>query len=158
MFENKIKTLLSQGEVALGVGMPDASEILAKLSVDTGVDFLWIDLEHRPYSVNEVKHLPIIARRAGCMPMIRVPGLDPRGGAAHAPPVHHQRARDARHVLRAFPYVWHLRRPLGHGACAAVRRGARARVRPRLLLDGLARPRGHHGGCLGRRVGPAVAR
>ncbi|MFI4852098.1 MAG: HpcH/HpaI aldolase/citrate lyase family protein [Gimesia chilikensis] len=77
MFENKIKTLLSQGEVALGVGMPDASEILAKLSVDTGVDFLWIDLEHRPYSVNEVKHIPIIARRAGCMPMIRVPGLDP---------------------------------------------------------------------------------
>ncbi|QDT44371.1 5-keto-4-deoxy-D-glucarate aldolase [Gimesia alba] len=77
MFVNKIKTLLSQGEVALGVGMPDASEILAKLSVDTGIDFLWIDLEHRPYSVNEVKHLPEIARRKGCMPMIRVPGLDP---------------------------------------------------------------------------------
>tara|TARA_R110002111_G_C6006949_1_gene374068 strand:- start:8046 stop:8816 length:771 start_codon:yes stop_codon:yes gene_type:complete len=77
MFENKIKTLLSQGGVALGLGMPDASEILAKLSVDTGIDFLWIDLEHRPYGVNEVKHIPVIARRQGCMPMIRVPGLDP---------------------------------------------------------------------------------
>jgi len=77
MFENKIKTLLAQGEVALGVAMPDASEIIAKLSVDTGVDFLWIDLEHRPYGVNEVKHIPEIARRKNCMPMIRVPGLDP---------------------------------------------------------------------------------
>jgi len=77
MFENKIKTLTARGDVALGVGMPDASEILAKLSVDTGVDFLWIDLEHRPYGVNEVKNLPLIARRQGCMPMIRVPGLDP---------------------------------------------------------------------------------
>ncbi len=76
MFENKIKTLLSQGEIALGVAMPDASEILAKLSVDTGVDFLWVDLEHRPYGINEVKNLPLIARRKGCMPMIRVPGLD----------------------------------------------------------------------------------
>ena len=77
MFVNKIKTLLAQGEVALGLAMPDASEIIAKLSVDTGIDFLWIDLEHRPYGVNEVKHIPEIARRKNCMPMIRVPGLDP---------------------------------------------------------------------------------
>ena len=42
MFENKIKTLTARGDVALGVGMPDASEILAKLSVDTGVYLSWI--------------------------------------------------------------------------------------------------------------------
>ena len=77
MFENKVKQLLSNGKAAWGAGLPDASDVMAKLSVNTGIDFLWIDLEHRPYSVHEVRWVPIICRAAGCMPMIRVPGLDP---------------------------------------------------------------------------------
>ncbi len=49
MFENKVKTLLAEGKAAWGAGLPDRSDFIAKLTVDTGIDFLWIDTEHRPY-------------------------------------------------------------------------------------------------------------
>lgn len=76
MFENRIKQLLSEGRAAWGVAVPDASDFVAKLSINCGIDFLWIDLEHRPYATNEVRWIPIMCRQAGCAPMIRVPGLD----------------------------------------------------------------------------------
>ena len=77
MFENRLKRLFAEGKVAYGAGIPEVSEYLAKFTVDCGIDFLWIDLEHRPYGPYEVRWLPIICRQAGCSPMIRVPGVDP---------------------------------------------------------------------------------
>lgn len=76
MFSNRIKKLLAEGRLALGAGMFDASEQVAKLTIDCDIDFLWIDLEHRSYGTHEVRWLPILCRQAGCAPMIRVPGLD----------------------------------------------------------------------------------
>jgi 2-keto-3-deoxy-L-rhamnonate aldolase RhmA len=75
-FINPVKQAFDDGRVAWGVGLLDCSDILAKLSVDTGPEFLWIDLEHRAYGPNEVRWVPIICRQAGVSPMIRVPGLD----------------------------------------------------------------------------------
>jgi len=76
MFENRVKQCLSEGRAAWGAAVPDTSEIVAKLTINCGVDFLWIDLEHRPYGPHEVRWIPILCRQAGCVPMIRVPGLD----------------------------------------------------------------------------------
>ena len=76
MFSNRIKKLLAEGRLALGAGMFDASEQVAKLTIDCDIDFLWIDLEHRSYGTHEVRWLPILCRQADCAPMIRVPGLD----------------------------------------------------------------------------------
>jgi len=75
-FITPVKQAFGDGRVAWGVGLLDCSDILAKLSVDTGPEFLWIDLEHRAYGPNEVRWVPIICRQAGVSPMIRVPGLD----------------------------------------------------------------------------------
>jgi 4-hydroxy-2-oxoheptanedioate aldolase len=75
-FENKIKRLLAAGKPVWGASLPDASEFLAKVTVDTGIDFLWIDLEHRPFEVEAVQWIPIICRRKGCEPLVRVAGLD----------------------------------------------------------------------------------
>src|SRR5436853_6063896 len=79
MFVNKVKQLLAQGRAAWGASLPDASDLIAKLTVDTGVDFLWIDLEHRAFDAFEVRWVPIIARSKGCVPLVRVAGLDPMG-------------------------------------------------------------------------------
>lgn len=76
MFENRVKRLLAESQAAWGASLPDASDILAKFTVDTGVDFLWIDLEHRAYEVDAVRWIPIICRRKACACMIRVAGLD----------------------------------------------------------------------------------
>ncbi|MDP6442966.1 MAG: aldolase/citrate lyase family protein [Pirellulaceae bacterium] len=77
MFENRIKTCLAAGRPALGAAAPDSSEIVAKLTINSGIDFLWIDLEHRSYGTHEVRWLPILCRQADCSAMVRVPGLDP---------------------------------------------------------------------------------
>lgn len=71
MFDNKVKKILREGGTALGAAIPDASEFMARVTVDTGIDFLWIDLEHRSFSYHEIRWIPIMARRAGCEPLIR---------------------------------------------------------------------------------------
>ncbi len=76
MFEIKMKERLSQGKVAWGVSLPDCSEIIAQCLIDTGVDFLWIDSEHRPWDSWEIRMIPTLCRSKGCAPMIRVGGLD----------------------------------------------------------------------------------
>ncbi len=77
MFENRIKQCLAENRTAWGASVVDTSELVAKFTVNCGVDFLWIDLEHRPYGTHEARWLPMICRRAGCASMVRVPGLDP---------------------------------------------------------------------------------
>ncbi len=77
MIQNKVKQLLSDGKAAWGAAVVDASDLVAKHTVDTGIDFLWIDLEHRSYGVNEVKWIPIICRMKGCDAIIRVAHNDP---------------------------------------------------------------------------------
>ncbi len=77
MFENKVKQLLARGQPAWGASLLDASDLTAKLTVDTGVDFLWVDLEHRPFDIYEVRWVPLICRMKGCVCLVRVPGLDP---------------------------------------------------------------------------------
>ena len=78
MFENKVKTLLAQGKAVWGAALPDVSDLIAKMTMDTGVDFLWIDTEHFPYDATEIRWIPIMCRMKGCVPIVRVAGLDPQ--------------------------------------------------------------------------------
>lgn len=78
MFDNRVKKLLAAGKPAFGASLPDASDLLAKFTVNTGVDFLWVDLEHRPFDAVAVRWVPIICRGKGCACMVRVAGLDPQ--------------------------------------------------------------------------------
>ena len=78
MFENKVKTLLAEGKAAWGAGLPDGSDFIAKLTVDTGIDFLWIDTEHRPYDATDIPWIPVLCRMKDCVPIVRVAGLDPQ--------------------------------------------------------------------------------
>ena len=76
MFQNRVKQLLEAGQAAWGSSLADASEILAQTTIETGIDFLWIDLEHRPYEVEAVRWIPLLCRRNACVPLIRVAGLE----------------------------------------------------------------------------------
>jgi 4-hydroxy-2-oxoheptanedioate aldolase len=77
-FDNRVKKLLAAGKPAFGASLPDASDLLAKFSVNTGVDFLWVDLEHRPFDAVAVRWVPIICRSKRCACVVRVAGLDPQ--------------------------------------------------------------------------------
>ena len=76
MFKNRVKEILKSGKTAWGGAISDDSDLAAKATIDTGIDFLWIDLEHRAYGVSEIRWIPILCRRQNCVPMIRVAGLD----------------------------------------------------------------------------------
>jgi len=78
MFQNRVKSLLAESRGVWGVSLPDASDLMAKLSIDSGIDFLWVDLEHRPFEVNDVRWVPILCRQIGCACVVRVAGLDPQ--------------------------------------------------------------------------------
>lgn len=76
LFQSRVKKLFKADKAAWGVGALDESEFSAKLAINCNPDFLWIDLEHRPYGFNEVRWLPILCRQMGVVPLVRVPGLD----------------------------------------------------------------------------------
>lgn len=78
MFENRVKKLIADSRAVWGVSIVDNSEVAAKLTVNTGVDFLWVDLEHRPFEVDAVRWMPILCRQVGCACVVRVAGLDPQ--------------------------------------------------------------------------------
>jgi 4-hydroxy-2-oxoheptanedioate aldolase len=77
VFENKVKKLLSEGKAAWGAGLLDSSLLMAKLTVNTGIDFLWIDTEHSVYGLDSIYMVPVICRISGCVPLVRVATLDP---------------------------------------------------------------------------------
>jgi len=76
VIESRVKKLLSAGRAAWGASLPDACDLIAKLTINVGVDFLWIDLEHRSFEIDAVKWVPILCRMRGCTPLVRVAGLD----------------------------------------------------------------------------------
>lgn len=78
MFVNRVKKLLAESRAVWGVSLPDASDLMAKMSVAAGIDFLWVDLEHKPYEAHHVRWVPIICRGSGCACVVRVAGLDPQ--------------------------------------------------------------------------------
>jgi 4-hydroxy-2-oxoheptanedioate aldolase len=77
VFENPVKQKLAAGKAAWGAASGVADEWATQLTISTGIDFLWIDTEHSTFGLDDVRLLPVLARQRGCMPMIRVAGLDP---------------------------------------------------------------------------------
>jgi 4-hydroxy-2-oxoheptanedioate aldolase len=76
LFENKVKKLLAAGKPAWGAAVFEPSILMTKLSVSTGIDFLWIDTEHAPFGTESIAMLPVVCRMGSCMPLVRVAGLD----------------------------------------------------------------------------------
>src|SRR5579871_5572334 len=71
----KFRKKLDSGQLCLGAGMtfydPSAAEALCD-----SVDFLWIDLEHNPTSLESLLSILIAARAGGAPALVRVPTSD----------------------------------------------------------------------------------
>lgn len=77
MYPNPLKQKLKAGELVLGTALPVFSAQVTTMTCQTGIDFLWIDTEHSPYGVESLDTVPVMARRQGVAPMIRVAWNDP---------------------------------------------------------------------------------
>ena len=111
MFENAVKQKLARGQAVWGAHCGVADEFANQLTISTGIDFLWIDTEHSTFGLDDVRTVPVLARQNGCMPMIRVAGLDPNlikkaldlgASAIMVPQVNN--AEEARLAVRASKY------------------------------------------------------
>jgi len=77
MYPNPLKQKMKKGELILGVALDEVSVGVTTATCKLDIDFLWMDTEHRPYGTEAMTMLPIIARRAGVAPLIRVAWNDP---------------------------------------------------------------------------------
>ena len=77
MYPNPIKQKLADGQVVFGTGLPAFTPHFAGPTLDTGIDFLWIDTEHMPYGAEALDVIPVLARQRGVAPLIRVANNDP---------------------------------------------------------------------------------
>ncbi|WP_051914013.1 HpcH/HpaI aldolase family protein [Thermorudis peleae] len=123
MRENMLKRKLAAGEAVIGCFVPYPSAELAELVARLGFDFVLIDCEHGPTSIESAYHMVLASEAGGATPLIRVPQnvqqvilryLDIGPGGIMVPQVNS--ADEARAVVRAAKY-----HPEGRRGVAGVR-------------------------------------
>jgi 4-hydroxy-2-oxoheptanedioate aldolase len=117
MSHNLARDRLAQGELSLGIGLRIVrTPEIAKIMQAAGFDWLWIDLEHGPLSLDQASQISVAALDAGITPLVRVPegqydmaarAMD--GGAWGIVMPHVDSAEEAREVVAHLKYP-----PLGH--------------------------------------------
>ena len=119
--KNIAKDRLVAGELSIGMGVKAVRGIeIARIMKTAGYDWLFIDLEHGPTSVETAYQISVAALDAGIAPIVRVPHgelamatrcLD--GGGLGIVIPHVDTADEARAMVDAFRY-----QPLGHRSIA----------------------------------------
>jgi 4-hydroxy-2-oxoheptanedioate aldolase len=74
--QNEIKRRLSEGRTVFGTWSMLASPSVSNVIAESGVDFVIIDLEHGPGSLETVEAQAFGAEAAGCTPIARLPEVD----------------------------------------------------------------------------------
>ena len=78
MRENLMKKALRAGKVVIGGGISQLKGCaIPQLYATAGFQFVWIDMQHSPYTIENINDLVVGARAAGIDNFVRVPSLDP---------------------------------------------------------------------------------
>ena len=72
-WENPIKRLLRDGKAAIGVTITVNSAEVATQAAALGFDFLWIEMEHSPVSLETLRQIVLATRGLPALPFARVP-------------------------------------------------------------------------------------
>jgi 4-hydroxy-2-oxoheptanedioate aldolase len=73
--ESPLKAKLASGEPVFGTFIKSASPALVEIMGHTGFDYVLLDLEHSPVSIDHLEHLIRAADSAGIAPVVRVPAV-----------------------------------------------------------------------------------
>ncbi len=121
IIKNVTKEKLQAGEVAMGLGVRLARGVeIAKVAKVCGFDWLFIDMEHSPLSLETVADITLAGLDAGCTPIVRASShlhhhasrpLD--AGAQGIVVPHIEDADEARQVVNQCLYP-----PIGHRSLA----------------------------------------
>ena len=72
-WENPVRRKLRNGEPVFGVTLTTPSLDVAARAAGLGFDFLWIELEHSPITLETARHIVLATRGLGAMPVARLP-------------------------------------------------------------------------------------
>jgi 2-keto-3-deoxy-L-rhamnonate aldolase RhmA len=71
---NPVKARLARGEYVVGMPVTSTSVDLAALAARSGFDFLWVEMEHSPITLETLRHIVLATRGLPAVPIARVPG------------------------------------------------------------------------------------
>jgi 4-hydroxy-2-oxoheptanedioate aldolase len=114
---NQARERLTQGQLALGIGLRQARTVDTALAMkQCGYDFLFIDLEHGSMSVDTAVQLAVAGLAADVAPFVRVPAMETSlatrvldGGAIGVVMPHVDTPEEARVIVDKLKYP-----PIGH--------------------------------------------
>lgn len=112
MRENKIYNLLNSGKLAVGMGIFTGSPIIIQMIGFSGFDFVFIDMEHTPVTIDrDLQNLIIAANQSGLGTCVRVKYNDEvlirttaEFGADAVVVPHCRTAEDVKKMLRAVQF------------------------------------------------------
>ncbi len=72
-WQNPVRKLLRDGQPVIGATITVASADAAAQAANLGFDFLWIEMEHSPITLETARNMILATRGLKAMPFIRVP-------------------------------------------------------------------------------------
>src|SRR5581483_5555742 len=75
-WQNPIRILLQEGKPVVGLTLSTPSVEIAAQGADMGFDFLWIEMEHSPITLETSRNIILATRGSRAMPFIRVPVVE----------------------------------------------------------------------------------
>lgn len=73
LWENPVKKLLHEGQLVVGATITVPSVETAAQLANSGFDFLWIEMEHSPITLETARNMILATRGLKAVPLIRVP-------------------------------------------------------------------------------------
>lgn len=75
-WENPVRAALREGRPVAGITLSTSSVEIAAQAAEMGFDFLWIEMEHSPITLETARNIILATRGSRAMPFIRVPLSD----------------------------------------------------------------------------------
>src|SRR5215471_6906458 len=72
-WQNPVKTKLQKGDSVIGIVISVNNVEVAAQAANTGFDFLWIEMEHAPISLETLRHIVLATRGLPAVPFARPP-------------------------------------------------------------------------------------
>ena len=72
-WENPVRKLLNEGKPVIGATITVGSVDVAAQAANMGFDFLWVEMEHSPISLETYRNMVLATRGLKAMPFARVP-------------------------------------------------------------------------------------
>ncbi|MBQ2630356.1 MAG: hypothetical protein IJG13_11825 [Kiritimatiellae bacterium] len=75
--DNRLIDNLQAGKTSVGCVITMSDLVVSELAGDCGMDFVWIDAEHAPHTIQDVQRHLIALRGTGCAGLVRVRADEP---------------------------------------------------------------------------------